>query len=112
MYSVSNKEKYMAQITAPDRTFYVRITFNSSTVLTGTTVQDVTLDEVVNSADILTMGCACSNKITVNLIDAPTDIDYQNSSFTAEIGVSQTISGFASTSTKFLSMASSYLTIR
>ncbi len=87
MYSVSNSEKYMAQITAPDRTFCVRITFNSSTVLTGTTVQDVTLDEVVNSADILTMGCACSNKITVNLIDAPTDIDYQNSSFTAEIGV-------------------------
>lgn len=87
MYSVSDNEKYIAQIVANNRTFYIRITFNSSTVLTGTTIQDITLDEVVNSTDILTMGCACSNKITVNLIDAPTDIDYQNSSFTAEIGL-------------------------
>ena len=85
MYSVN--EKYMAQISANDRTFSVRITFNSSTVLTGTTIQDITLDEVVNSTDVLTMGCACSNKITVNLIDAPTDIDYQNSSFVAEVGL-------------------------
>ncbi len=85
MYSIN--EKYKAQISAMDRAFSVRITFNSSTVLTGTTIQDITLDEIVNSADVLTMGCACSNKITVNLIDAPTDIDYQNSSFTAEVGL-------------------------
>ena len=85
MYSVS--DKYKAQISAMDRAFAVRITFNSSTVLTGTTIQDIALDEVINSADVLTMGCACSNKVTVNLIDAPTDIDYQNSSFTAEVGL-------------------------
>lgn len=85
MYSTN--EKYKAQIIAGNRTFSVRITFNSSTVLTGTTIQDMTLDEVVNSADVLTMGCACSHKMTVSLIDAPTDIDYQNSSFTAEVGL-------------------------
>jgi hypothetical protein len=87
MYSVSDREKYMAQIVANDRNFSVRITFNSSTVLTGTTIQDITLDEVVNSTEVLTMGCACSNKITVNLIDVPTDIDYENSSFVAEVGL-------------------------
>lgn len=85
MYSTN--EKYKAQIIAGNRTFSVRITFNSSTVLTGTTIQDITLDEVVNSANALTVGCACSNKITVSLLDAPTDIDYQNSSFTAEVGL-------------------------
>ena len=85
MYSTN--EKYKAQIIASNRAFSVRITFNASTVLTGTTIQDMTLDEVVNSADVLTMGCACSHKMTVSLIDAPTDIDYQNSSFTAEVGL-------------------------
>ena len=85
MYSVN--EKYRTQIVADNRSFSVRITLNSSTVLTGTTIQDITLDEVVNSVNALTMGCACSHKITVNLIDAPTDIDYQNASFTAEIGL-------------------------
>lgn len=87
MYSVSEREKYAAQISANNRTFSLRITLNSSTVFTGATIQDITLDEVVNSADALTMGCACSNKITVNLIDAPTDIDYENATFTAEVGL-------------------------
>lgn len=78
---------YVSQITSNDRTFYVRATFNSSTVLTGATIQNISLDELTNSTDALTMGCACSNKITINLINAPTDIDYNNSSFTAEVGL-------------------------
>ena len=85
MYSVS--ENYISQITSNDRTFSVRITFNSSLVLTGATIQDITLDELTNSTDVLTMGCACSHKITINLIDPPSDIDYSNASFTAEIGL-------------------------
>ena len=85
MYSVS--EKYISQITSNDRTFYVRITFNSSLVLTGATIQNITLDEITNSADVLTMGCACSHKIVINLIDAPSDVDYNNTSFTAEVGL-------------------------
>lgn len=87
MYSVSENEKYISQITSNDRTFYVRITFNSSLVLTGATVQSITLDELTNSNDVLTMGCACSNKITINLINAPSDVDYSNASFTAEVGL-------------------------
>jgi hypothetical protein len=45
------------------------------------------VDEIVNSTDTLTLGCACSNKITVSLINPPTDIDYENSFFTATVGL-------------------------
>lgn len=85
MYSAS--EKYISQIISNDRTFYVRVTFNSSLVLTGATIQNIGLEELTNSTDVLTMGCACSNKITINLINAPSDIDYNNASFTAEVGL-------------------------
>lgn len=85
MYSVS--EIYANRIMSNDRKFALRLTFGTSTVLTGTTIQDITLDEIINSTDALTMGCACSNKITVNLINAPTDIAYDGADFTAEIGL-------------------------
>lgn len=87
MYSVS--EKFLEQIKADNREFLVKLTFNSdsSTELTGTTVKDITLEEIVNSADTLTLGCACSNKMTVNLLNPPSNIDYENSFFTAEIGL-------------------------
>lgn len=85
MYSVS--EEYAKEIISSDRKFSLRLTFSSSSILTGTTIQDITLDEVVNSSDSLTMGCACSNKITINLINPPTDIDYDEASFTAEVGL-------------------------
>ena len=85
MYSVSTD--FAKKIISDDRAFSVRLTFGSSTVLTGTTIQDITLDEIVNSSESLTMGCACSNKITINLINPPTDIDYDGATFTAEIGL-------------------------
>lgn len=85
MYSVT--ENFLNQIKADNREFSVALTFNSSTELTGTTIQSISLDEVVNSSDALTLGCACSNKITVKLINPPTDIDYENSFFTATIGL-------------------------
>ena len=85
MYSVS--EEYAKKIISDDRSFSLKITFNSSTELTGTTIQDITLEEIVNSGDSLTMGCACSNKITVNLINPPTNIDYDGATFTAEVGL-------------------------
>ena len=85
MYSVS--EKFNEQIKADNREFSVALTFNSSTELTGATIQSISVDEVVNSTDTLTLGCACSNKITINLINAPSDIDYENSYFTARVGL-------------------------
>lgn len=85
MYTAS--EDYAKQIIADNREFAIRLTFGSSTVLTGTTTKDITLDEITNSADTLTMGCACSNKITVNLLNPPTDIDYDGASFIAEVGL-------------------------
>lgn len=86
MYSVS--EDFASKIIANNREFATKITFNSSTEITGTTaVQSFVLDEIVNSGENLTLGCACSNKIVVNLINPPTDIDYSNSFFTAEEGL-------------------------
>ena len=85
MYSVS--EEYAKKIISDNRAFSVRLTFSPSTELTGTTIQDISLDEIVISGDSLTMGCACSNKITINLINPPTDIDYDGASFTAEVGL-------------------------
>ena len=85
MYSVS--EAFAEKIISDDRAFAVRLTFGSSTVITGTTIQSITLDEITNSTDALTMGCACSNKITINLINPPTDIDYDGTTFTAEVGL-------------------------
>lgn len=85
MYIAS--ENYIKNIISDNRTFAVRITFGSSTVLTGTTIQDITLDEIINSTDVLTMGCACSNKITVNLINPPTNIAYDGADFTVEVGL-------------------------
>ena len=86
LYSVID-ERYHSKIIADDRSFSVRIKIDSSTELTGTTIQDISLDEVINSTDTLTMGCACSNKVTINLINPPRDIDYNGLSFTAEIGL-------------------------
>ena len=86
MYIAKN-ENYAKRIISNDRTFAIRLKFGSSTVLTGTTIQDITLDEIINSTDVLTMGCACSNKITINLINPPTDIAYDGADFTAEVGL-------------------------
>ena len=85
MYLVS--EEYAKKIISNDRAFSLRLTFSPSTELTGTTIQDISLDEIVISGDSLTMGCACSNKITINLINPPIDIDYDGATFTAEVGL-------------------------
>lgn len=85
MYSVS--EEYAQKIISDDRAFSLKLTFGSSTEITGTTIQNISLDEIVNSTDVLTMGCACSHKITVNLINPPTNIAYDERNFTAEVGL-------------------------
>ena len=85
MYAVS--ENFKDLIVSDNREFSVALTFNSSTELTGTTIQSISVDEVVNSTDALTLGCACSNKITVNLINPPTDIQYESAFFTAKVGL-------------------------
>ena len=85
IYPVS--DTFLEKIIADKRKFSVKITLDPSTELTGTTIQDITLEEIVNSAENLTLGCACSNKITVNLINPPSDIDYNGISFNVEVGL-------------------------
>lgn len=85
MYLASDSFKSI--IKSDKRTFALRVTLNSSTELTGTTIQDVTLDEVINSSETLVMGCACSNKVTINLINPPTDVAYQDATLKVEVGL-------------------------
>ncbi len=87
MYSVS--ESFLNQIKSDDRDFSVKLHFTAPTdrELTGTTVKSISVDETVNSAETLTLGCACSNKITVDLINPPTDIDYGEAKTTATVGL-------------------------
>lgn len=87
MYSVS--DKFLKLIKADNREFSVKLEIHAPTerTLTGATIQSVSVDEVVNSTDALTLGCACSNKVTVNLINAPRDIDYENACFTVLVGL-------------------------
>lgn len=87
MYTVS--DAYKRKIVSNERAFAVKITFDGllAEPITGTAIQDITLDEIINSAESLTMGCACSNKITVNLINPPTNIAYDGAEFTAEAGL-------------------------
>ena len=84
MLSVSSD--FAAKIISNDRKFAIKLTFGSRE-LTGSTIQNITLDEIVNATDSLTMGSACSHKITVNLINPPLDISYSNLSFTAQVGL-------------------------
>jgi hypothetical protein len=85
VYSVS--DAFKDKIIADNRKFAVKITLDPSIELTGTTIQDITLDEIVNSGESLTYGCACSNKVTVNLINPPTNIDYNGIQFNVEVGL-------------------------
>ncbi len=85
MYSVS--DAFLEKILADNRNFKVKITLDPAIELTGTTIQDITLEEIVNSAESLTMGCACSNKVTINLINPPTDVDYNGIAFNVEVGL-------------------------
>lgn len=85
MYPVT--DIYNEKIVSDNREFAIRATFNGTTVLTGTTIRNIALDELTNSGESLTIGSACSTKIVINLINPPTTIDYDSTPFTAEVGV-------------------------
>lgn len=86
MYPVSNA--FAQAITSDARTFVSRITFiSSSDELTGETIQDITLDELSTTGDTITMGSACSNKVTINLVNPPINIDYDGAKFRVEEGL-------------------------
>lgn len=80
-------EEFLKKISSDDRTFTVKVVVDSSYELTGATIQSVHLDEIVNSTDALTFGCACSNKVTINFINPPTNINYDNTYIEPYVGV-------------------------
>lgn len=80
-------EDFAKKIISDDRTFTVKVVVDSSYELTGATIQSVTLDEIVNSTDMLTFGCACSNKVTINFINPPTNINYDNTYIEPYVGI-------------------------
>lgn len=87
MYPVT--DSYKEKIISDVREFAVRVTFDGTTVLTGTTIQNIALEELTNSGDALTMGSACSSKVVINLINPPPNIDYDNSPLIVEVGVGE-----------------------
>lgn len=80
-------EDFNKKVISDDRTFTVKVVVDSSYELTGATIQSVTLDEIVNSTDTLTFGCACSNKVTINFINPPTNINYDNTYIEPYVGI-------------------------
>ena len=80
-------ENFAKKIVSDDRTFTVKVVVDSSYELTGATIQSVHLDEIVNSSDTLTFGCACSNKVTINFINPPTNINYDNTYIEPYVGI-------------------------
>lgn len=80
-------EDFLKKIASDDRTFTVKVVVDSSYELTGATIQSVTVDEIVNSSDTLTFGCACSNKVTINFINPPADINYDNTYIEPYVGI-------------------------
>ena len=85
MLSVS--ESFAKKIISDDRTFAVKVIVDSAYELTGATIQSITVDEMVNSTDTLTFGCACSNKVTINFINPPTNINYDNTYIEPYVGI-------------------------
>lgn len=85
MLSVS--ESFAKKIISDDRTFAVKVIVDSAYELTGATIQSITVDEMVNSTDTLTFGCACSNKVTINFINPPTSINYDNTYIEPYVGI-------------------------
>ena len=80
-------DNFAKKIISDDRTFTVKVVVDSSYELTGATIQSATLDEIVNSTDTLTCGCACSNKVTINFINPPTNINYDNAYIEPYVGI-------------------------
>lgn len=80
-------ENFAKKIISDDRAFTVKVVVDSSYELTGATIQSVSLDEIVNSTDTLTFGCACSNKVAINLINPPTNINYDNTYIEPYVGI-------------------------
>ena len=80
-------ENFSKKIISDDRTFTVKVVVDSAYELTGATIQSVTLDEIANSTDTLTFGCACSNKVTINFINPPTNINYDNTYIEPYVGI-------------------------
>lgn len=75
MYSTS--AAYKTEIKANGRRCSVKVVFPALNVtLDGTKIVDMELDDVINASGPLTMGSACANKVTINLINPPTNIQY------------------------------------
>ena len=80
-------EDFNKKMMSDDRSFTVKVVVDSAYELTGATIQSVMLDEIVNSTDTLTFGCACSNKVTINFINPPTNINYDNTYIEPYVGI-------------------------
>ncbi len=78
-------EKYEKQILAGDRGLRLKVECLYSlqgevirTLQGDDCIVSMELEEMVNSEDVITMGSACCGKLTLKLIQAPSDLDYDH----------------------------------
>ncbi len=78
-------EKYEKQILADDRGLRVKVECLYSlqgevirTLQGDDCIVSMELEEMVNSEDVITMGSACCGKLTLKLIQTPSDLDYDH----------------------------------
>lgn len=86
-------DEFNKKILSDERQLKLRAAFkytmaDEGTVLTGEdSIKELELEEIVNSDDVITMGSACSSKLTIKLINAPVSIDYDRAIIQAEAGL-------------------------
>ena len=78
-------EKYEKQILADDRGLRLKVECLYSlqgevirTLQGDDCIVSMELEEMVNSEDVITMGSACCGKLTLKLIQTPSDLDYDH----------------------------------
>ena len=80
-------EQYLKQIQADDRRFMLKAEFCQADSTDGTDIVkavvtgsdslvSVTVEESAAAGDAITMGTFCSSKLTMELINAPSSLDY------------------------------------
>lgn len=70
------------------RKFSTRVQFlTSNNEIDGTTIQSIKYEETTSSNDSLEMGCASSSKVTIDLINPPTNITYDNARIKVFVGL-------------------------
>ena len=80
-------QNYLNAINSYDRAITTRVTFNGTTVITNEYLISAKVNEMGQSADVITLGDLCSNSATVKFAMPSTVIPLENGYFKLEHGI-------------------------